>query len=161
MESNSLESKSSNNATQNSPQNHKHHPITLEKITLINIIGLNKQGEKVTRKKLQFQGIVKMVQDNKKEIHVRKIAMTGKRLTLNQKLAEMCIELDCSLTTAKSCTFEGKIHIKEAKVFEVARQVQISKKFETVKNVTRKAVRFMQYFHVKRNIKVFQIIAFF
>ena len=91
MESNSPQAKSSNNTTQNTPQNHKHHPIALEMIRLINIIGLNKQGEKVTRKKLQFQGIVKMVQDNKKAIHIRKIAMTGKRLTLNQKLAKMCM----------------------------------------------------------------------
>ena len=157
--SNSPQAKSSNNATQNSPQNLEYHPIALEMIRFDDYIRTNEHGQRVSGRKLQFQGIVKVL-NNKKVSQIQKIAMTGKRMTLNQKLVELYILLDCSLATAKGCTFEGKIHIKKAKASEVARQIQIEKKFETVPNVTRIAVRFMQYLYAKRNIKVLQIYFF-
>ena len=124
----------------NLPQTLKNHPIALEMIRLVNVIGLNQQGQKVTSKKLQFQGIVKTL-NNPKVISIRKVAMTGKKLTFNQKLQEMQVGLSCSLVAQNRCTFDGKINVKKAKVFEVARQVQITKKFESVKNVTRNAVK--------------------
>ena len=124
----------------NLPQNQKNHPIALEMIRLVNVIGVNQQGQKVSTKKLQFQGIVKML-NNPKVIGIRKVAMTGKKLTFNQKLQEMQVGLSCSLAVQNRCTFDGKINVKKAKVFEVARQVQITKKFESVKNVTRNVVR--------------------
>ena len=144
MESNSQQATSSNNSTQNSAQNYKHHPIALEMIRYDNYIRTNEQGQQVSGKTLQFQGIVKMLQDNKKLSQIQKTAMTAKSLMFNLKLVELCLSLDCSLTTEKGCTFGGKIHIKKAKVFEVAKQVQIEKKFESVSNITRIAVRFMQ-----------------
>ena len=128
---------------QNLPQNNlpqKNHPIALEMIRLVNVIGLNQQGQKVTSKKLQFQGIVKML-NSSKVIQIRKVAMTGKKLTFNQKLQEMQVGLSCSLAAQNRCTFDGKINVKRTLVYEVARQVQVTKKFESVKNVTRNAVR--------------------
>lgn len=128
---------------QNLPQNNlpqKNHPIALEMIRLVNVIGLNQQGQKVTSKKLQFQGIVKML-NSSKVTQIRKVAMTGKKLTFNQKLQEMQVGLSCSLAAQNRCTFDGKINVQRKLVYEVARQVQVTKKFESVKNVTRNAVR--------------------
>lgn len=128
---------------QNLPQNIKNHPIALEMIRLVNVIGINQQGQKVASKKLQFQGIVKMVNNqnvNNQKIQIRKLAMTGKKLTFNQKLQEMQVGLSCSLATQNHCTFDGKINVKKARVFEVARQVQLTKKFESVQNVTSNAL---------------------
>ena len=132
----------------NLPQTLKNHPIALEMIRLVNVIGLNQQGQKVVSKKLQFQGVVRTL-NNPKVISIRKVAMTGKKLTFNQKLQEMQVGLSCSLAAQNRCSFDGKINVKKAKVFEVARQVQITKKFESVKNVTRNAVKNMHNYHDK------------
>ena len=112
----------------------QYHPIALETI------------KNNPAKKLFFQGIVRITN---KVPQIRKIVMKGTKLTFDTKLQKMIVELDCPLAAQNRCTFYGKINIKKAKAFEVARQVQISKKFETVKNVTRKAVRFMQYLYAK------------
>ena len=99
----------------NLPQTLKNHPIALEMIRLVNVIGLNQQGQKVVSKKLQFQGVVRTL-NNPKVISIRKVAMTGKKLTFNQKLQEMQVGLSCSLAAQNRCTFDGKINVKKAKV---------------------------------------------
>ena len=156
MESNSPQAKSGNNATQNVPQNHKHHPIALEMIRLINIIGLNQQGEKVSVKKLQFQGIVKMLNDTK-IVKIRKIAMTGNKLKYNQKLLQMSVGLGCSLAAQNHCTFNGKISLKKVRVKDIADEVNITRKFEAVQNVDRNAVRYIILFDFSFGLKVFAI----
>ena len=143
---------------QNLPQNNlpqtRNHPIALEMIRLVNVIGLNQQGQKISSKKLQFQGIVKML-NNSKMTQIRKVAMTGKKLTFNQKLQEMQVGLSCSLAAQNRCTFDGKINVQKARVFDVARQVQITKKFESVKNVTRNAVKNMHKSLAKSHLNFF------
>ena len=74
------------------PQNLKNHPIALEMVRLVNIIGMNPQGQRVSSKKLQFQGVIKLA-GNPKVIQVRKVSMTGKKLTFNQKMKEMQVGL--------------------------------------------------------------------
>ena len=74
------------------PQNLRNHPIALEMVRLVNLIGTNPQGQRVSSKKLQFQGIVK-VAGNPKVIQVRRVSMTGKKLTFNQKAKEMQVGL--------------------------------------------------------------------
>ena len=118
----------------NSPQ--KNLPIALEMIKLVNVIGLNKCGEKMACKQLQFQGIVNSSKN-------RKVTMTAMRLTFDKPLIEMTVGLRCSLSAQNRCTFDGKINIKKAKVFAVARQVRIRKNFETVENNTRNAVGYI------------------
>ena len=144
MESNSPQAQSSNNANQNSPQNYK-HPIALEKITLVNVEGLNKHAQIVTFKKFQFQGIVKMLNDTEaiQTRKIRKIAMTGIKLSFNSKLQEMFVGLGCSLAEENRCTFNGKIYLKKARIKDVADKVNITRKFETVQNFDRNAVRYI------------------
>ena len=106
----------------------KNHPIALEKIN--------------SAKRIQFQGIVRII-TNPKVPRIIKILMNGNKLTFNQKLQEMSVQLTCPLAKQKFCTFDGKISIKKAKVFEIARQVGITTKFEFsafLQNVTRNAV---------------------
>ena len=160
MESNSPQTNWSNNATQNSSQNPKHHPIALELVRLVNVFGFNQERKTITSKKLQFQGIVKSL-NVAKVIQIRKIAMHGIKLAFDRELQVMFVGLRCALAAQSRCTFDGKICIKKARFEDVLKAVKITRKFEAVPNVTRKAIRFIQYFHVKRNIKVFQIIAFF
>ena len=125
----------------NSPQ--KNLPIALEMIKFVNVIGPDKCGEKMAGKKLQFQGIVNSSKN-------RKVTMTAMRLTFDKPLIEMTVGLRCSLSAQNRCTFDGKINIKKAKVFEVARQVQISK------NNTRNVVEYIttpkQYQNVFGNL---------
>ena len=135
----------------------KNHPIAIEMIRLVNVIGLNSRGEKAKGKKLQFHGIVKMVENPNVRV---KVEMTGMKLSFNQKLNEMIVGLGCTFAAQNRCTFDGKINIKKNRVFEVARQVQIRKKFEAVRNVARNAVRYMQNYFAKRCIKIFLTIIF-
>ena len=106
----------------------KNHPIAVEMIRLVD------------GKIFQCQGIVKLINNPNNP----KVTMTGKSLYFNQKSCEMNVRLKCSLAAENRCTFEGKINIKDADVFQVVRQIQITKRFESVKNVTRNAVRYMQ-----------------
>ena len=130
----------------------KNHPIAIEMIQLVDVIGLNSRGEKAKGKKLQFQGIVKMVKNPNVRV---KVKMTGRKLSYNQKLSEMAVGLGCTFEAKNRCTFNGKINIKKNKVYEVARQVQITKKFEMVKNVTRNAVRYIKHYLAKTRSKSF------
>lgn len=127
------------NLPQNLSQNSKMHPIALEMVRMVNIVGINQQGQKIQSKKLQFQGIVRLM-SNPKVIQVRRVSMTGKKLTFNQKLREMQVGLSCALVAQNNCTFDGRINVKQDRVFDVARQVQVHKKFESVQNVTRNVV---------------------
>ena len=120
----------------NSPQ--KNLPIALEMIKLVNVIGLNKCGEKMACKQLQFQGIVNSSKN-------RKVTMTAMRLTFDKPLIEMTVGLRCSLSAQNRCTFDGKINIKKAKVLEVATQIRTTQRFEAIRNVTRNAVRYKQH----------------
>ena len=145
MESNSPQAKSSDNATQNSSQNHKHHPIALELVRLVNVVGFNPERKTVTSKNLKFQGIVKKLND-KKVFQTRRIEMTGIKLSFDSKLQEMYVGLGCTLKAQNHCTFNGKIYLKKARVRDVADEVNITRKFEAVQNVDRNAVRY--YHHV-------------
>ena len=44
------------------------------------------------------------------------------------------------MAAQNNCSFDGRIQVHKDRVFEVAREVQLTKKFESVKNVTRNAV---------------------
>ena len=91
-----------------------------------------------------MKGIVKML-NVPKVIQIRKIAMHGIKLSFNRELQEMFVGLRCPLAAQNRCTFDGKICIKKARVEDVAKAVNITRKFEAVPNVDRNAVRYMRY----------------